>query len=275
MKTSDEKIFERLLRRIRSPRGTVFLEFAMFAPLAVILMCFAFDFTRILRVEQQLEIGARAMADLETHWAKMSYDGSPPAQTFPRMKSKKLVKTYLASTIPGLQPGNFYCKAFADYVPGIQKPIGYILDFINGTTAEGTHWVLKLISKILKAALNIFTLKTHQYFTAIVPRDRQLKVSFSATMPTLLPRRFYNVLGFASPTPVKTDTGLATISQLRQKVNYSATPGQSTLNPNERERFYCVMPVMDSAVQPPVTYARQIKGVFNKYIPEWLQKLLF
>lgn len=275
MKTNDEKIFERLLRRIRSPRGTVFLEFAMFAPLAVILMCFAFDFSRILRVEQQLEIGARAMADLESHWAKRTSDGSPNMQTYPRTKSKTLVKTYLASTMPGLQPGNFYCKAFAESVPGLQSVLSTILNFINGTPAEGTHWVLKLIAKIIGKILNIFTLKTQLYFTEIIPRDQQLKVSFSATMPTLLPRRFYNVLGFASPTPVKAGTGLATISQLRQKIITSGIPGQNTLNPNERERFYCVMPVMDSAVQPPVTYGRQIKGAFTKYIPEWLQKILF
>jgi len=269
-------ILKRLLRRIRSPRGTAMLEFAMLAPLAIMLMCFAFDFTRILRVEQQLEIGSRAMADLESHWAKHSFDGGSKSNgAYPSVKAKQIVKRYLASTMPGLAPGNFYCKAKLDEMPGIPRLLTPILKILSGNPPDNLPAILQIIIKILGKALDIFTMKTQRYFTDIVPRDQILKVSFSAKMPTLLPRGVYNVLGFASPEPVKYGTGLATISQLRQKPIEKAAPGKSGFEENVRERYWCAMPMMDSAVQPPVTYGRQIKGAFQRYLPKWLQDLLF
>ena len=236
------------------PRGSVFIEFAAVAPLAVTLVAFAFDFTRILRVEQQLEIGARAMADLETHWVKN--DGQ-----FPRMKSKQMVKTYLASTMPGLSPNNFFCKADLLAVPGLSKLLGEGLGFLNpDKEISNLPKIVNIIRKILGTVLDLITLKTNRYFTDVVPLDKYLRVSFSAEIPTLLPHRLHQVI-----------MGLPSSESLGNSVDISQVEQTSD---TERVRYYCAMPMMDSATLPPETYGRKIKGFFKKFLPEWLRKQL-
>ena len=134
MKERDENYLKRLWRRIKNPRGTVFVEFAVMAPLGIMLMCFAFDFQRILRTEQQLEIAARAMCDLETHYAKCSYDGNATPQTFPRPSAKKKIKTYLAYAMDmdSTAANRFFCKAECKAVPGIPSLLSPVLKYLDG-----------------------------------------------------------------------------------------------------------------------------------------------
>lgn len=261
------------------PRGTVFVEFAVMAPLAVMLMCFAFDMTRILRLEQQLEIGARAMADLETHWAKEKYDGGPEAQKkgeSPSKKSKQIVKKYLATTIPGLKEEDCYCKKQLNKVAGPSAMIATFCEFFSGGLGEDVPAIVRMISKVFEFLMDVITLKTHRYLTEIPPRDQIFKVSFTARLATLMPRKFYNVMGLALGDRRSAGEQLAVVSQLRQKMHKdSSGPGGMKLIEDERERFWCAMPMMDTAVQPPLTYSRQIKGIFKRYLPKWLQEMLF
>lgn len=261
MKDSDEQILKRLWRRVAHPRGSVFIEFAAVAPLAVTLVAFAFDFTRILRVEQQLEIGARAMADLETHWVKTKTPGKNGENLYPSMKSKQMVKTYLASTMPGLRPNNFFCKADLLPVPGLSKLLGEGLRFLNpDKEISNLPKIVNIIRKILGTVLDLITLKTNRYFTDVVPLDEYLRVSFSAEIPTLLPRRLHQVI-----------MGLPSSESLGNSVDISQVEQTSD---TERVRYYCAMPMMDSATLPPETYGRKIKGFFKKFLPGWLREQL-
>ena len=275
MKERDENVLRRLWRRVKNPRGTVFLEFAVIAPLGVMLMCFAFDFQRILRTEQQLEIAARAMCDLESHYAKCSYDGNATAQPYPRPSAKKKIKNYLAYAmdLDSTAANRFFCKAECKPVPGILTILSPVLEFLDGKPPENANVFFKVISQIFACALDVFTMKTQRYFSEILPRDRELKVSFAANIPTLLPRKFYDIMGWTGEKAGSKQ--YATVNQLDFRRNLSATPGKNTLDFSTRERSWCTMPVMDSAANPPVTYSRQIKGIFSRYIPKWLMDILF
>ena len=103
----EEKTLRCLRRRLGSARASVMLEFAFVAPLAVSLVVFAADFTRILRTEQQLEIATRLAADVEAHMADYYANGKSPGAA-----AKNVGKYYLADVAQGVDGGG------DDYVKG-------------------------------------------------------------------------------------------------------------------------------------------------------------
>ena len=56
----------RFLRRLLGDRGSLYVEFALVAPLILAMGAFVFDVAHLTLVRQQLEVGARFAADLES-----------------------------------------------------------------------------------------------------------------------------------------------------------------------------------------------------------------
>ena len=258
MKTNDEKLLERLLRRLTAPRGSVFLEFALIAPLAFMLVLFAADFCRILQTEQQLEIASRAVADIEIHY-KHTKDDAGSDQATPFRKTKECVANYLRDTLG--HPDNTWTltrveiRNVANVFYGIKKVIDTI------TFGNVDNWIGKLIHAIFKEIANIFLGGTQYYFDSLAECDRMLCASCAVKYKTFFPGSAYAFYStylkdylYVAQTKYKLKGG---------KFNYS-----------ERELYYCTMPILETLEEPPVTWIRKAeKNLSKSFIVSFMKKL--
>ena len=257
----DRDILRRLKRRLESARATVMLEFAFIAPLAVSLIVFAADFSRILRTEQQLEIAARVMADVEEHMADYYGNGATPSSV-----TKQVGKFYLRD-VAHIVSDTGDAKVKGDCTT-VLNPISKIVAFLNSIFGDdfckssSDASVLSVLAKILGGLVNLVTFRTVKYITDVVPHDREVKVTCAVYIKTLLPKETYAF--FSLPTR---DKGKIGIGQFTPDLTSSAfgTAWSQTLDPFSRHRVYCHMPVIDSVPIAPETYVRKIKSFFAKY----------
>ena len=289
---AEERIGRKLKRRLGSPRATVFLEFAVVAPFAMALILFAHDFTSILYAEQQLEIGARAAADIESH-LNHYFPGKSATDKGPHKITKGYVKPYLAQAIGladdarGAQSSavcrDIFIKGDSAPVPGLPWVFTWVRDFLEGDHSrkslgfgdDATVKVFNIVGSILGPFVNIITLGTYVYFTEIPAHDRTVSMSVSAKVPTILPRRVYD---FFSARPVKAGergADKALVVQSRYKIEkedgfcfyYLSKPINLILT--ERVRSYCVMPAIDTVPVAPFTLVRKFRGAL-KWVPSKL-----
>ena len=270
----EEKILNRLRRRLKSARATVMLEFAFVAPFVIILGVFAADFTRILRTEQQLEIANRLAADVEAHMADFhtrSEDGED-AKT-PCKTTKRVAKFYLSDVANVVED---YKKVYMKGGCGVIKnPVSVAIDaiagFLGGDSAynDGSLF-LKILGKIFSGILNFVTFRTVKYLTEVVPHDREVWVTTAAYIPTILPYGSYELLGL--PESYK-DDGIGVWQYTPDlEGDAAATAWDLSLKPFKRHRVYCYMPVIDSAPLAPETYVRKFKAWCAKQ--SWAKGLL-
>lgn len=278
---AEERIGMKLKRRLGSPRATVFLEFSVVAPFAMALILFAHDFTSILYAEQQLEIGARAAADIESH-LNHYFPSKNEKDTGPHKITKRFVKPYLAQAI-GLADNakaaqstavckDIFIKGDSSPVPGVGKIFTTFQNILDGSAFSGgsgvAATVFRLLSSILGTILNILTLGTHVYFTEIPLHDRMVSMSVSARVPTIMPRRVYD---FFSARPVKAGelgADKALVVQARYVIDEKSVWGRKN-EPDltRRVRSYCVMPVIDTMPVAPFTVVRKLRGSL-KWVPD-------
>lgn len=284
----EKNILAKLRRRLRSARGTVFLEFAVVAPMAVGLVVFAADFTSILFAEQQTEICARATADIESHMNHFMPVNATPAQLRmdgPGRVAKTMVKPYLAEVLglDGAKAGAFvYCKGETKPVPGIAHMFSYVNGFFDGTVFKNTKLgiVGNIFGRIFGGALSLITLGTHAYLLEIPAHDRLVRMSVSVRVPTLMPRRLYAF--FSCPGADRREGVHAPWSLVAQFRNpypdeqvttngvKVARGAQWTMEPDFslRERYYCTMPLLDTVPVPPRTFVMKMSSVFGKSVPQ-------
>ena len=296
---AENKILARLKRRLLGERGAVMLEFAFVAPLVFMLMVFATDFTRILRTEQQLEIAARLAADIESHMATTDEDWTSPGAV-----TKLVAKSYLVdiarvaeSTEHVYMKGdhmmvfNLVSEAVDGLVSLATKGVSFNSDSKVAVIVEN---VLNLIAKVLGKVIDVLTFRTDRYITRIFPRDREIRVTMAAYIPTILPAAMYRSFGYGDHTDVmylgawqsapnlvmsnhKTPwlyLGVNPIEQGRSVMSFVTNQGNASdlvLVENLRHRVYCYMPVMDSAPIAPETYVRVFWTWLND---QWWYKLL-
>ncbi len=147
---------KKLRRRLAGERAAVMLEFAFVAPLVVMTVAFAADFTRILRTEQQLEIATRLAADVEAHMA--NYYGKDPC---PSSAAKRVAKFYLADVAEVVEStDDVYIKGSCRV---IKNPVSYAVDkvraFLDGSMFQDSNVFLKLVGKILGGLMNFIDLE--------------------------------------------------------------------------------------------------------------------
>lgn len=253
------------MRRLKSARASVMLEFALFAPLIVTVAIFAADFTRILRTEQQLEIAARLGADLEAHLA--DYYGN---EKRPGAKTKQITKSYLVDIAKiGTHVNQTYMKAKYDTIKNPLSALAAAADkFLKGKTFDDggedslAKKVLNILGKVLGGAANILSFRTFNYITDVAPHDRQVGVSVAAYIPTILPlQKFYT--RFSLPTRTREKIG---VGQFTEDIEGGvvAWVGSLKLNEEARHRVYCHMPVVDAVPVAPKTYVRILKSWLAK-----------
>lgn len=246
MRNAERHLAERIERRLGSSRASVYFEFAVLMPFVMFLMFFAVDFTRILRTEQQCEIATRALADVESHVVVAG------ASETPQMKSKRVVRDYLADVL-GTDLERVFCKATWERQKG---PAHAIVNTIHDVLHfETSSKVLNILLKFFSTAVDIFTMRAYYYFTEVFQTDRVLRTNVSAWIPTLIPGGFYN--HFGRDTAPK-DWLLV--------VPYENVPSGSGIDVNRRRRAYCTMPIMDTAPLAQPTYTRILKQKFKQWV---------
>ena len=256
------KIIARLRRRLESARASVMLEFAVVAPLAIAVVCFAADFTRILRTEQQLEIATRVMADVECHMVAYEKDVKSPSAA-----AKKVGKYYLlkiANVVDDFQ--RVKVKGGVKTTPNpFSVGITYIDKFLKGNCFEDSP-ILKLLCKMLGSMVNFLTFRTFDYLTNVSPRDREIYITSTAVIPTLLPSFCYSWWGDMGKK--ESVIGVGQFAPDRKDANAMATAWADSMNivSDRRHRVYCHMPVIDTAPIAPETYVRHIMSWFKKWL---------
>lgn len=273
----DEQIGKRILRRLKSARASVFLEFAVVAPFAMSLILFAHDLTSILYAEQQLEIGSRALADIESHMNHTERGGENQPPEGPGSASKSIVKDYLVRVL-GL-PGyaNFvYVKGKATPTPGVPQVMEHVHNLFTGKIAKtetpsGAVW--NFLGSVLGTIVKVITLGTDVYLFEVPRGDRMVKMTCSARVPTMLPRGVYSFWSAANQEHDVTTTGIpkAMLVQYRHPLQGGDKSFQWEWNlkpdPVNRERYYCAMPMFDTATIAPNTFVRKVRSWFKKWIP--------
>ena len=258
----EKNISKRLMRRLESARASVMLEFAIVAPLAITVVCFAADFTRILRTEQQLEIASRVMADVESHM--VAYGGDVKS---PGLEAKHVGKYYLkniAKVVPDTD--NVKVKGGAEVTRNpFSVAVKGLDSFFKGEYFDDSA-VLKLLCKIVGSAVNFLTFRTIDYLTAVAPRDREVRITSTAVIPTLLPDFCYSWWGVLGKKGDYIGIGQFAPNRRNPDSPSSAWSESMDIVSDRRHRVYCHMPVIDTAPIAPETYVRHVMSWFSKWL---------
>jgi len=258
--TRDSDIVSRLWRRMRSARGSVYLEFGALAPIAMALVLFAHDFTKILYVEQQLEVAARVACDIEAH-----LDDSRPR---PHKITKVMTKNYLKRTLGLAKPDDAYIKGDIQKTPGLSEIVDKVNKFFNGSggSSKGGNAFLNFIKRLLGGIIKIVTLGTHNYLLTIPPKDQMVRVTVSARVPRFFPLGKYGFLDARGDDDARQNMSL--IVQAQPELTGEAVGFLRKPKSGERTRYYCVMPYFDTGCRPPPTFVRGMRGWFGKWLPD-------
>ena len=258
MEKCEERIKNLLLRRLGSTRGTAYLEFAFVMPLVVATMCFAVDFTRHLYVEQQVEIATRALSDVESHLIPGKRPGCPGRP------AKIVVRNYLAESLKneGLRgAGDVYCKG------DVQAQSGPLHVLVNGIFGkidkmrDSESWFFRLLGHFISFALKLVTMNTHLYVSETFRTDKVVRTSVSAYVDTLIPAKAYGFFGG--------EYGRSMIPAYAPRLSDKTVEYERPLIADERVRYYCHMPSMETAALAPPTYIRKLTQI--PLLKSWLK----
>jgi hypothetical protein len=264
MRPTEHRLAILLLRRLRSTRGSAYLEFAFVMPLVVMTMCFAVDFTRHLYVEQQVEIATRALCDVESHLIP-GKRASGSNTGCPGRPAKIVVRNYLVESLKneGLRSANdVYLKG------DVQSQSGPLHLLVNGIfdkieeMKKSDSWIVSLLGKILSFAASLVTMNTQLYVSETFRTDKVVRTSASAYVDTLIPPKAYGFFGG--------DYGRSMIPAYAPRLSgeRGAVYNRPLLE-DERVRYYCHMPSMETATLAPPTYIRKLTQI--PLLKKWLK----
>ena len=239
-----------LARRLRSTRATAYVEFAVMAPIFLFALLFAADFTRVLYVEQQVDIATRALCDVESHLR-------PGARKCPGQPAKFVVRKYLAEALAkeglitrdGKRENAVYCKGDVSEQGG---PLHYALNGIIGFfSGNAENKFFSILGKVLGGVLDVVTLRTTRYVTEVFPTDKVVRTTVSVYVQPVFPGSAFTLFG-------------------RHTASHSmlipAVAPRGGASGTERVRYYCHMPSMDTAPLAPSTLVRKLTKVFGKWM---------
>ena len=176
----------RFLRRLLGERGSLYVEFALVAPLLLAMGAFIFDVAHLTLVRQQLEIGARFAADLEsrapTAFGELE-EGAP-------LSAHLALRTYMAYvTRPAIGTAP---TANDVYVTFRQKPLPFqfLGTFLTGNGDKlvnkngANKTALGLFSGILKGVLDLVSFRSVRYLTEPLAADYTIGATVSMRTPS-------------------------------------------------------------------------------------------
>ena len=259
----EARLRRRVLNRLKSTRGSAYLEFAFVMPLVILTMCFAVDFTRHLYVEQQVEIATRALCDVESHLIP-GKRASGSSSGCPGRPAKIVVRNYLAESLKneGLRSANdVYLKGDTYLQKG---PLHLLVDTIFGgieKMQESDSWIVRVLGKILSFAVSLVTMNTQLYLSETFRSDKVVRTSASAYVDTLISPKAYGFFGGSY--------GRSMIPACAPRLGGSAAAYNRPLLEDERVRYYCHLPSMETATLAPPTYIRKLTQI--PLLKKWLK----
>lgn len=237
----------RLLRRLLGERGSLYVEFALVAPLLLAMGAFILDAAHLTLVRQQLEVGARFAADLESRAAT--------AYGVREVKSGAValnaLRAYLAyATKPALGAAATHDEI---HVAFRQKPLPFqfLGAFLDGKgeslvdKRKGNAVAMGLFSGALKSVLDLVSFRNVRYLTEPFAADYALGASVSMETRTLFPATLY---GAADPE--------------WQKGDFVALPEDPAAK--EVARRWCYMPNREAFVDRRPTYTKATGDLIDK-----------
>ena len=275
MKIPRERAIERLLKsRLRSTRASVYFEFAVFLPIVMAVVFFAVDFMRILYCEQQLEVGSRALCDIQAHIVA----GDPvDNKIIPNTRAKLAVRQYLYDVLKneglGRTDGSsaynaIYCKAevvrIKTLVSGLLDPV---IKFLKGDLAKDytDNTFIKLLGKFFASIIHVVTFRTDKYLIDIMDRDLEVRASCSVVIKPFVPNGCWTFFG-RKHSGGEGKTGSILITQFAPRQEGGVAGYDRKLLDDRRDRYYCVMPLMDTVPMSPATYVKMIKQKLKKFL---------
>lgn len=261
----ENAIIERLKRRLAGSRASVFLEFALIAPLAMAMLCFAADFTRILRAEQQIEIAARAAADIEIHY-RPGGDADAGSAAVPCEITKTIVKNYLMDYAQVTDSiSHIYLKAGVFTNRNILTAVVELINtyLFKEQTFDNIFW--KIFTKLMKTVSRLLTMGCDAYITQVIPKDRGLAMTCSVALPTLMPSYFLECFGqrmdnrFIMVVQYEPDRENGDARDPLHPKTTATSDFSNGLKTDARHRYWVTMPILDTAPIAPETYTRQLR----------------
>jgi len=268
MNNREQSLRNRLFRRLASARASVYLEFGIIAPLALMVVLYAADFCRILVAEQQIEIAARLTADIESHYRQA--DGKGVDDAPPNRSTKMIVANYLASVLgeeanaSGVNDCSLLqCKV--EYVPGPLTLLDTVFDnWMTPDVDDGLFW--KILKSLFRGVLNILTGGSYKYLEDMAHSDRMVGASCAVRLKTFFPGSALSYFGLSQSGTDK--KGYLFVAQTRY------VRSGTSFNYRERELHTCWMPHMEMSAVPPVTWIRKAETNLGKsFLVKILKKL--
>ncbi len=243
----------RLLRRLFGDRGSVMLEFAMMAPLALAVIGFTIDFAHLTLTRQQLDICSRFAADVEsmkaTKFGELKIKSSGGVQNTIR---SYLVYTTQHPLLANRKMADVYVRYRQEGLPLL--PVGA---FLNGSgenllpsdAPAATKLITGFFSSALKRLTDLLSFRTVRYLTEPFAADYLLGASISMKTNTLFPETLYSSLGGG-------------IGWDNEKKDFLVLPEKYTAK--NVYRAYCYMPNRDPCVKRHPTYAKVVGDFIAK-----------
>lgn len=279
MRTAERRIWGRIRRRLASGRGSVFFEFAFAAAFLLPLICFAADFGRILFAEQQLEIGARAMADVESHLRRTplsdtgdEWDGENMrgSRGRPQTLTKAVVRGYLVNVLSrngfpededGTSKGNrVYMMAVDPPVDTGANPVRSRFQkwFDPFKKQSQDSFFLKLLALIIKGGWRVLMFGSEAYVNETFTTDRYVGCSVSVKLPSIIA----NESAWRHFGRMTSEDGLIMLPQ------YAPEYEGDALSTTRRRRYYCFLPYMDTGTLAPQTPIRQMSWFYKSWLKD-------
>lgn len=263
MNKRESSIVARIVRRLESARASVYLEFALIAPLAFAVVLFAADFCRILVAEQQLEIGSRILADVESHYVQNSEtDGTPNAKT------KMAVATHLKLALNLPSEDRVMSQVDVRLVPSIFKPIQKVVEWFK--VSEGDSWIMKFVKTLFKTILNVLMGGLDAYIDQLFLCDKMVGGTCAVQLDTFFPKSAYAFFGNYQHTGGQGQK-YAKGSFYVANTEYVSKDGK--IDYAKRQKHYCWMPLMDTNAFAPVTWIRKAEtNLRNSWFMQIIRK---
>ena len=262
MNNRESSIVARIARRLESARASVYLEFALIAPLAFAVVLFAADLCRVLVAEQQLEIGSRILADVESHYVQ----NGDTDQT-PNAKSKMAVATHLKTALNLPDVDRVMSQVDVRLVPSIFKPIQKVVEWFK--VGEGDSWIMKFVKTLFKTIINVLMGGLDAYIDQLFLCDKMVGGTCAVQLDTFFPKSMYAFFGCYQHTGGQGQK-YAKGSFYVASAEYEFEKGKG-YNYQKRQKHYCWMPLMDTNAFAPVTWIRRAEMNLRN---SWFMKIM-